>query len=153
MSRLVMVYIGKVNGIAAYSPMDKDDELIVNGKDVIVCETIGSKAARTALQNRSLHKYFELLCDALNSAGWDMKATLEKLSKKATIPWSPLAIKERLWKPVQIDTYDKDSTTKLNTDEVSAVYEALNSVTSEQLGVSVPFPDRYSQMYAQLYGK
>jgi len=118
---------------------------------VMVCDiSTSEKAVRTTKQNNSMHKYFDLLCTALNDAGWDMKAVLEKLSKNAMIPWSPSAIKEKLWAPVQKQTYGKKGTAKLNTEEVSVVYEALNQVTANQLGVSVPFPDRYSQMNAQL---
>jgi len=102
------------------------------------------KALITALQMRSIHLYFSMLSDALNAAGLDMKAVMAKLSKNAMIPWSPSAVKERLWRPVMLDTYEKESTTQLETNEISVVYESLNEVTSEQLGVSIPFPDKYS---------
>jgi len=105
-----------------------------------------AKAILTAKQMRSIHLYCKLLCEALNNAGLDMVATMKVLSKKGKIPWSPEAVKERLWRPVMIDTYGKESTTKLTTEEVSGNYEALNLVTSEKLGVSVPFPDRFSML-------
>ena len=130
-------------------PMDELPD-IEDGQEMVCDISTGEKAIRTAKQNNSIHKYFDLLCTALNDAGWDMKAVLEKLSKNAKIPWSPSAIKERLWKPVQQQTYGKKSTAKLDTDEVSIVYEALNQITGEELGVSVPFPDRYSLMNQQL---
>ena len=150
MADLVMVCIGEIDGGLAYKPLDAEDEKAIGNRDSFVCDIKSVKASRTALQNRAQHKYFTLLADALNSAGMDMIATMKKLSKNAKIPWSAYAIKERLWRPVQIDTYGKESTTKLDTGEVSAVYEALNQVTSERLGVSVPFPDRYTQMCEQI---
>ena len=153
MSRVILVYVGMVNGVRAYSPEDKQDEDAIGDRKTIVCDLKSNKTARTELQNRSIHKYFELLCNALNDAGMDMIATMKRLSKKAIIPWSPYAIKERLWRPVQVDTYGKESSTKLNTDEISVVYEALNNVTSSKLGVSVPFPDKYNQMYEQMKGE
>lgn len=148
--RVILVYVGEINGVKAYAPLDKDDEKAIEGKETLVCEMKSNKIARTELQNRSIHLYFTMLCDALNNAGMDMVATMKRLSANAAIPWSAHAIKERLWRPVQISTYGKESSTKLNTDEISVVYEALNNVTSSKLGVSVPFPDRFTQMYEQL---
>jgi ADP-heptose:LPS heptosyltransferase len=145
-----MVRVGEIDGSPTYMALDAEDEKAIGNRDTIVCSVKSARASRTALQNRAEHKYFYLLAKALNDAGLDMVATMKKLSKNAMIPWSPLAIKERLWKPVQKDTYSKESTTELDTDEVSVVYEALNRVTSDKLGVSVPFPDRYSQMCEQI---
>ncbi len=150
MTRLILVKVGERDNLPLYAPLDAEDVTVCNNQNMLVVDKKGDKAARTELQNRSIHLYFTRLCDALNAAGWDMKATMEKLSKKAKIPWSPSAIKERLWRPVQDDTYGERSTTKLSTAEVSAVYEALNEVTGSQLGVSLPFPDKYSQMNEQL---
>lgn len=150
MSRIVLVDVGEKNGLRIYSACDIADVKAIGDKQTLVADLKGDKTTRTELQNRSIHKYFEILCSALNDAGLDMIATMKKLSKNAKIPWSPYAIKERLWRPVQIDTYGKESSTKLNTDEISVVYEALNNVTSSKLGVSVPFPDKYSLMDKQL---
>ena len=150
MARLVLVKVGERDGLPLYSPADIDDEGICDGRTVIVAEVVSDKCARTELQRKAQHLYFRQLAKALNDGGWDMKATMEVLSKSAKIPWSMLAIKERLWKPVQKDTYGKSSTTELNTDQVGPTYEALNFVTGSKLGVSVPFPDRYNQMIEQL---
>ena len=150
--RVVLVYVGEVKGVRAYAPLDKEDEQAVASKDTIVCEMKSNTIARTELQNRSIHLYFKMLCEALNSAGMDMVASMKILSKNAKIPWSPHGIKERLWKPVQSATFGKDSSTKLNTGEISAVYEALNEVTSSKLGVGVQFPDRYNLMNDQMKG-
>ena len=134
----------------SYAFQDADGEKKAGGRDTIGVTVRGVKATRTAIQNNALHKYFDLLSEKLNAAGWDMKAVMEKLSKNAKIPWSPLAIKERLWRPVQLQTYGTESTTKLDTNEVSVVYEALNQVTASMLGESIPFPDKYSLMDSKL---
>ena len=150
--RLILVSIGKVNGVEAYSPLDAEDVKAIGGRKTLVCEIGGDKFYRTGLQNRSLHKFFTMLSEKLNDAGLDMVAVMSKLSKRCEIPWSPEAVKERLWRKVQESTYGTTSTTKLETAQVSVVYEALNRVTSEKLGVSVPFPDKYLLMYEQIYG-
>lgn len=130
-------------------PVQSDIEDIPDG-DVACKLSWTKKALITARQNRALHKYFDLLADALNAAGWDMKATLDKLSKNAKIPWSPSAVKERLWTPTQKQTLDKYSTTELETKEVTLIYDALNFVTSEELGVSVVFPEKRMQDYEKM---
>ena len=111
------------------------------------------RAIRTAKQNSSLHKYLTLLSGALNDAGWDMKEVMGRISKSATIPWSASAIKERLWRPVQVASFDVESSTKLDTIEIQVVYDSLNNITASQLGVSIPWPSEYSQAYEQIARK
>lgn len=147
MARLVLVYLGKLNGVDAYGPMDAEDQKAISGYKTIVCETKGERCTRTTQQNRAMHKYFSVLADALNTAGWDMKKTL---TKQADIPWNATTVKEYLWWPLQKAMFQKDSTAKLETQEVSQVYETLNRHTSGKLGVSVPFPERHWQLYEQM---
>ena len=92
---------------------------------------------RTPLQNASLHKYFDLLAEALNDAGQDMRRTLKE---SVDIPWSKDSVKDHLWRPIQEAMTSKESTTELETHEVSEVYQVLNRHTGEKLGVTVPFP-------------
>ena len=135
---------GGTDELPLYSPLDADDVKALKGRDTIIADVKGMKALITALQMRSIHLYFRLLAEALNAAGMDMKAVMAKISKNAMIPWSASAVKERLWRPVMFDTYEKESTTQLETNEISVVYEALNQVTVNQLGIGIPFPDKYS---------
>jgi len=48
---------------------------------------------RTLKQNKSLHKFCELLADELNAAGLDMKTVLKP---SVDIPWSKTSVKEFL---------------------------------------------------------
>lgn len=97
---------------------------------------------RTSQQNRSLHLYCELLADALNSAGYEMKAVLAV--KQIDVPWSPERVKEVLWRPIQIAMTGKHSTTDLNRLEPGQVYEVLNRHIAQNFGVSVPWPSEES---------
>lgn len=94
---------------------------------------------RTLTQNKALHKYFELLAQELNQAGFDMKRTLKP---GIDIPWSPATVKEYLWKPVQHAYLDKESTTELTTKEIDKVYDVLNRHLGETTGVTVVFPSK-----------
>jgi hypothetical protein len=100
------------------------------------------KTKRTIQQNKAFHKYFTMLGDSLNDAGLDMKKVLKP---GVEIPWTPEMVKKHLWNPIQYVMLDKDSTTKLNTDEVDKVYKVLSRHISDKFGVNVEFPDRFGQ--------
>lgn len=100
---------------------------------------------RTLQQNKSLHKYFDLLANELNDAGLDMKKVIT-----VDVPWSAETIKEWIWKPVQKAQLLKESTTEMTTAEVNKVYETVNRLMAEKFGVSVPFPSDEEQMLQNL---
>ena len=95
-------------------------------------------AQRTDQQNKALHKYFSLLAEALNDAGYDMQHVLTQ--KQVSIPWSGDRVKDLLWREIQRAMLNKESTTELNRSEVSQVYEVLDRHISEKFGVHVEFP-------------
>jgi hypothetical protein len=95
-------------------------------------------AQRTTLQNKALHKFFELLADELNAAGLDQRKVLKP---SIEIPWGRESIKRQLFKPIMNAMYpDKESTTQLTTDEVSKVYKVLNRHLAEKFSLTIPFP-------------
>lgn len=94
---------------------------------------------RTLKQNSSIHKYYGLLATAFNDAGLTVQQTL---SKPLEMSWSPVLVKELIWRPLQIALTGKESTTKLETVEVSQIYEEINNFTATDKGISVPFPNR-----------
>lgn len=93
---------------------------------------------RTAQQNKSLHLYCELLAEALNDAGLDMKKVFEV--KEVDIPWNKDIVKSVLWRPIQEAMTGEESTTKLNTTEVSEIYETLNRHIASHFGISIDWP-------------
>ena len=94
---------------------------------------------RTSQQNKALHKYFTLLADELNAAGYDMRKTLQE---SIDIPWTPTNIKSFLWKPVQEAMLEKESTTELTTKDIDMIYDVINKTIGERTGVHVPFPSK-----------
>ncbi len=92
---------------------------------------------RTSKQNDSLHLYFELLAEALNSAGLDVRAVLKP---DVEIPWSKVMVKELLWRPIQKIYLNKKSTTRLTKDEVNKVWRILDKHLNEKFSVLVDFP-------------
>lgn len=97
---------------------------------------------RTNKQNASIHKYCSMLSTTLNDAGLDQR---KMLKPEVEIPWSMESVKDKLWRPIQMAMFDKKSSAKLDTLEVSRVYDVLNRHTASKLGVSVPFPSRFTE--------
>lgn len=109
----------------------------LKGQEVIV--SIEKKTERrTPRQNNALHLFFQLLADALNEAGLDMRKVIKQ---DIDIEWTLESVKDYLWRPIQKVLLKKTSTTKLNKKEdIDKIYDTLNRHLSEKFGVSVPFP-------------
>ena len=97
---------------------------------------MGSK--RTHQQNNALHKGFQLLAEALNDAGYEMKAVLAV--KEVDVPWTKESVKEVLFRPIMSAMTEKGSTTELNTVEVSDVWLVLMRHLGENFGINLEFP-------------
>ncbi len=97
---------------------------------------------RSLKQNKSIHLYFTQLSEALNDAGYSVTKVMKH---DAEIPWSSNLVKELLWRQVQEIMTDVESTANLEPKQISEVYEVVNRHIAQTTGVSVPFPDNYSQ--------
>lgn len=97
---------------------------------------------RTALQNKSMHRWFALLANSLNDAGYDAREVLEP---EVEIPITDKIVKNQMLKKIAKAMYDKDSTTELTTIELSECCKVLSKHTSEVFGVYVPFPSYHNQ--------
>ena len=95
------------------------------------------KKTRTSQQNRALHLWFVQVAEELNNAGWDMR---KLISKEIDISWSPISVKEYLWRKVQIIYCGKKSTAQLTTEEINEIYDIINRTIGERTGIFVPFP-------------
>jgi len=106
------------------------------------------KPQRTSQQRKSIELLCRFYAEAFNDAGFDVPAVLAK--KVIPVSWSQEAVKEYLFKTIMRATcYNKDgspkeSTTELNTSEISEIHKHLDKWTSEEFCVSVAFPDRFS---------
>lgn len=110
-------------------------------------ETEKEKKLRTLCQNKALHLYFTMLADEFSDAGLDMKRVLKP---EIAIKWTPEAVKEYLWKPIMEAMFQKKSTTELNTNEITKVYEVLNRHSAEKFGIGIQFPSVESLMFDEM---
>lgn len=104
--------------------------------------TSPSKDKRTLKQNAALHLWFTMLADELNIAGLDVMKTMKQ---DFEIPWTPILVKEIIWKEIQKALYDKKSTTELlKKEEIDIIYNVINRELSRiHKGLNVPeFPNK-----------
>jgi len=99
---------------------------------------------RTDQQNRALHKYCELLAEALNNAGLEMKTVLS--AKSVDVPWNKNTVKEVLWRPIQEAMTGKESTTEITTVEPSEIYHVLDRHMGEKFGIHVEWPSEETRI-------
>ncbi|MEN8171402.1 MAG: hypothetical protein ABFS03_00830 [Chloroflexota bacterium] len=75
----------------------------------------------------------------------DMQKLLE--AKSVSVPVTEEMVKEVIWKPIQETMYGDKSTTKLETGEVSRIFDVLNRHFANSFnGLHVPFPSYEEQL-------
>lgn len=89
------------------------------------------------MQNKSLHLYFTHLANELNNAGYSVTKTIRH---DIDIDWTPVLIKELIWKTVQKSAYNKKSTADLTSGELQIIWETINRYVGEKFGIHIPFP-------------
>lgn len=106
---------------------------------------------RTITQNAAMHKYCALVAEAFNDGGFSMQKIMEHI-KKIEIEWSMDAVKEVIWRGFQRALVNKESTTELETHEVSKVYKYIDFWLSDTVGMeSIAFPSKESLIFEQNY--
>lgn len=94
---------------------------------------------RTEQQNKAAHKGFEILADALNASGKDMRVVLKP---DINIPWTKNSVKEYLFKPILKAMFGKDHTADMEKNgEIEAVWETMMRFLMEKHYIEyIPFP-------------
>lgn len=93
---------------------------------------------RTGTQNNCIHKLCEQLAQALNDGGEDMRLFFKD---GYVVPFTAETVKENMWRKIQIAITGKHSTTELDRQECSQVYDVLNQNMAER-GYYVPWPSK-----------
>jgi hypothetical protein len=103
------------------------------------------RSKRTLSQNNAIHKWCEMMAECLNDGGFTYAHFIELINSKGVeVPWDMDKVKLS-WQIMQQAMIGHDKTSKLETHEVSKVYEVVNRRFAELAGVSLPFPDRFNQ--------
>lgn len=99
----------------------EDRERIDKFKDgAIYVIDIKNQDIRTIQQNKLIHQVCKNISDELQKQKISLNAVL-----KHDTPVSMLAVKELMFKSVVMSLYGKDSTSKLNKDELDLVFNTL----------------------------
>jgi len=98
---------------------------------------------RTTQQNRALYKFYELVSEDLNNAGYSV---LKTLRHDVEIDWNATLFKELMWKPIQKAITKKNSTADLTSGELQIIYDTLNRHLGEKLKIHTPFPSLESMI-------
>ena len=113
---------------------------ICNEHDFVtfICKT---SRPRTPKQQAALEVYFRNAAGILNDAGYYHQLNAEFLRDAIEIPWTQESFKE-FWRSIQNTMYGVSSTTDIESDKVSEVYDAINLALSERTGIHIPFPSK-----------
>lgn len=101
------------------------------------------KTQRTTLQNRSLHKYCDLMAESFNAAGYDQRAVMEQFKDGFDVPWTMEAVKH-VFRTVAKAMYGVDSTAELTTTQIQSVYEVVDARLAEITGIRHEWPSEES---------
>ena len=112
------------------------DSLNNAGKDVL---TVLDSEIEIEWTSGLIELFKDELAVILNNSGLTFRCLLGKGDRA---PWTGIKVKALIWKKVQKMQFDIDSTTKLDTRQVSYIYELINRHTSATFGVSVAFPEK-----------
>src|SRR3990167_10825815 len=92
----------------------------------------------TKKQNDALHLYFEMIAQALNREGLDVRVVLQVIAEKGVdMMWSKELVKELLWRNIQKKFTGKQSTTQLDSiGEITKIYDMLNKFLAQEFFIS-----------------
>lgn len=107
---------------------------------------------RTLNQNRAIHLYLKMVAHELQNQGQTMRDVIQKLPEVEILPTTG-TLKENLWKPIQKASLGKESTTELETAEVTLVYDIMSIFLSKQFQIDIPFPDANTLSLAEYYNE
>jgi hypothetical protein len=103
---------------------------------------------RSDRQNRALHLFFTKICEQLNNVGETMYIPVPFSDKRIEAMHTPELYKEFVWKVIQLDMFNKKSTTQLTTQEINQILDVL-ALNYSRLGIQVHFPcslDKYLEI-------
>lgn len=93
----------------------------------------------TNQQNKALHLLFNLLSDELNNIG--ITFFYRGISgKEFELIYTPALVKDYIWKPLQQQMLEKESTTELSTKDIDLIFESISNFFSERYSLEITFP-------------
>lgn len=107
---------------------------------------------RSLSQNNAIHKYLDLVAHELQNQGQTMRDVIQKLPEVEILPTTK-TLKEIVWKPIQKASLGKESTTELETAEVTLIYYIMSMFLSKHFQIDIPFPSNDTLSLAEYYNE
>ena len=107
------------------------------------------KKTRSNLQNRALHKYYELLSEALNNVGYYHIYTNVMTGEIIEMQFTKDLVKEFIWKPLQNEIFRIESTTKLTTEMINMILDTITNWLTDKR-IAVKFPNKMDLLIEQM---
>ena len=120
-------------------PYETKDIDIVDGlkQDAVYSCEINNMDMRSLKQNSALHRYFALVSKELNNNHFTINNDLN-----LNLAWTPIRVKELIWKEFQKVVLGKESTKLLTKEELTKVYDYVNMYLGERFGFNIEFPNK-----------
>lgn len=103
-----------------------------------IVEITPIKNTRSNQQNRALHLFFSIFAEQLNEAGYYFRY-VDIFGEVIEYPQDKDTVKEFIWRPLQKQMLRIESTTKLTTQSINLMLEAL-TLHYGQKGIPINFP-------------
>ena len=105
---------------------------------------------RTLTQNNCLHQWCAQLANILNDAGYERTMESPLLKSPVSLPWDKIAVKDFLWRPVQLALCGEESTKYPSKIDYPAIYDVIVRHLGEHFGITAPpWPTRFGDSYGQ----
>ena len=98
---------------------------------------INNSDKRSLQQNKSVHKWCELIANHLNKEKFFIQDVIKMNTK-----WNMIKVKEMIFKSVVMSLYTKDSTTKLNKDEFELIIDTITRYLAMKGIICPEFPNK-----------
>jgi len=93
---------------------------------------------RTSQQNRAIHKHCELVAKEAQDTGITFTEFIRR-RPQLEMYWTLERVKS-LWQEAAFHMYGTRKTSRLQTEQVTVVYDVVNKALGEIMGFNVPFP-------------
>ena len=107
--------------------------------------------SRTPTQNKALHLYFTFIADQLNDKNIEYEWKGIK-GMQMSCNYNTTIVKEFLWRPIQQQLFNKDSTTTITTQEINEVIDILSKAFAH-IGITILFPSYESWATSEILKK
>ena len=106
---------------------------------------------RSLQQNKALHLYFTFIADQLNDKNIEYEWKGIK-GMQMSCDYNTTIVKDFLWRPIQQQLFNKDSTTTITTQEINEVIDILSKAFAH-IGITILFPSYESWATSEILKK